>query len=109
MRQRCREILQNLGEWLAFGQEKTIRSECEDIGKARFQQSIPLHEAIQGLCCIRYTMIDFVREQGMDLDSVALYAEEELERRVEKFFDMLIVHLARGYESEWLHALCAVA
>jgi len=40
---------------------------------------------------------------------VALYAEEELERRVARFFDMLVVHLARGYETEWRHALHAVA
>jgi hypothetical protein len=34
---------------------------------------------------------------------VDLYAEEELEHRVGRFFDDLVVHLVRGYEAAWQH------
>lgn len=109
LRERGREILENLGHWLAASHEEQIEREYEGIGKTRFQESVPLHESIQGLCLIKYGMIDFIHEQGIDRDCIALYAEEELERRVARFFDMLVVHLARGYETEWRHALHAVA
>ena len=46
-------------------------------------------------------MIDFVKEQGIRKDSVELYAEEELEHRVGRFFDDLVIHLVLGYEPTW--------
>jgi hypothetical protein len=102
LRQRCREILQRLGEWL-IGFEEKIQRQYESIGKSRYQASVPLHESIEGLCLIKYAMIDFIHEQSASPDFLGLYAEEELELRVEKFFDLLVIHLARGYESEWRH------
>jgi hypothetical protein len=54
-------------------------------------------------------MFDFVGEQGLTKDSVELYAEEELERRVGRFFDVLVIHMARGYETAWRRAVRAGA
>jgi hypothetical protein len=107
LRERGREILKNLGHWLEFGNEQKIEREYEVIGKTRYQESVPLHEAIRGLCLLKDAMIDFVREQGTDRDCIALYAEEELERRVGRFFDLLVIHMARGYEVEWRHVMHA--
>jgi hypothetical protein len=108
LREQGREIVKNLGYWLAAGnnQEKLER-EYENVGKIRFQESVPLHEAIYGLCLVKYAMLDFINEQGLDRDSMELYAEEELERRVAKFFDFLVIHMARGYEVEWRHEMRA--
>lgn len=108
LRERCREILQHLGEWL-LGHEEKIQRQYEKIGRLRYQDSVPLHESIQGLCLIKYAMIDFIHEQEIDPDFLALYVEEELETRVEKFFDLLVIHLARGYEVEWHNTMQAVA
>jgi hypothetical protein len=36
-----------------------------------------------------------------------LYAEEELDRRVGRFFDLSIVDLVRGYESGRRHVVAA--
>ena len=105
MRERGREILQKLGHWLAFGNEAIIEREYEGIGRDRFRESVPIHEAIQGLCLIKYAMVDFIHEQGIDRDTLALYAEEELEWRVTRFFDLLVIHMARGYETEWHQTL----
>jgi hypothetical protein len=105
LRERGREILQNLGHWLVSADEEKLDREYEQIGKARFQQSVPLHEAIQGLCLIKYAMIDFIHEQGIDRDFLALYAEEELWRRMARFFDLLVIHMARGYEIEWYQTM----
>lgn len=109
LRERGHEILQNLGHWLAFSNEEKIEREYEGIGKLRYEEAVPLHESIRGLCLIKYAMIDFIHEQGIDRDCVALYAEGELERRVAKFFDLLLMHLARGYEIAWRHATHAAA
>ncbi len=109
LRERGRDILQNLGHWLSFGNEERIARDYELLGKTRYQESVPLHESIHGLCLIKYAMIDFIHEQGADRDCVALYAEEEMERRVAKFFDFLVIHMSQGYEVEWRHALYAVA
>jgi hypothetical protein len=107
LHERGREILQNLGHWLSFGNEEEIGSRYETLGKTRFQEAVPLHESIQGLCLIKYAMIDFIHEQGIDKDTMALYAEGELERRVAKFFDWLVIHMAKGYQVEWRHAVYA--
>lgn len=104
LRERSREILQNLGRWLQFGSEAKIEREYEEIGKIRFEESVPLYQSIHGLCLIKDAMVDFIHEQGIDRDCMALYAEEELERRVGRFFDLLTVHLAHGYEIAWRHA-----
>lgn len=110
LRERGREIVKNLGHWLAAdSNQQKIEREYEEVGRIRFQESVPLHESIYGLCLIKYAMIDFIHEQGIDRDCVALYAEEELERRVAKFFDFLVIHMARGYEVEWRHAMYATA
>ena len=108
LRERGREILQNLGHWLVTADEEKLDREYERIGKTRFQESVPLHEAIQGLCLIKYAMIDFIHEQGIDRDFLALYAEEELWQRMARFFDLLVIHMARGYEMEWRQAMQVV-
>jgi len=99
MRERGQQILENLGHWLAAGHEAEIALHHENLGRIRFEQSIPLHESVRALCIIKDKMLDFVSEHLMAKNSVELYAEEELERRVGRFFDALIIHMARGWEA----------
>jgi len=68
------------------------------VGRERLEQAVPLHECVRDLCVLRETLLDYVEEHTFNKDSVELYAEEELDRRVGRFFDLLIVHLVRGYE-----------
>lgn len=109
LRERGQQILENLGHWLAAGHEAEIGHRYETLGKARFEESIPLHESVRALCIIKNKMIDFVNEQGATKNSMELYAEEEFGRRVGHFFDTLIVHMARGYETAWRRAAHATA
>jgi len=103
LRERGQAILEHLGEWL-LGKEEEMNKRQEAVGRLRFEQSVPLHESVHGLCIIKNTMIEFIEEQGIPRDSIGLYAEEELEHRLGKFFDQLIIHLVRGYESAWRRA-----
>ena len=109
LRERGRQILAHLGKWLAEAKEEELGREYEHIGKTRYEESIPLHESVRALYIIKDKMIDFVKEQGVKRDSMELYAEEELERRVDRFFDELVIHLVRGYEGAWRRAAHASA
>ena len=109
MSERGQLILENLGYWLSAGREPEIEQRYEALGKARFEESIPLHESVRALAIIKDKMIDFVRDQGLARTSVDLYAEEELERRVGRFFDALTIHMVRGYETAWSRAAHATA
>ena len=107
LRGRGRQILAQLGKWLAEDEE--IAREYEHLGGTRYEESIPLHESVRALYLVKNKLIDFVKEQGVKRDSMELYAEEELERRVDRFFDELVIHLVRGYEGAWRRAAHAAA
>ena len=101
LRERGQTILENLGYWLKAGNEEEIAIKQEAVGRTRFEAEIPLHEAVRALCIVKDKMIEFLEDQGIPRDTLAMYAEEELEHRVSRFFDVLIVHLIRGYEAAW--------
>jgi hypothetical protein len=101
LRERGQEILENLGQWLTAGHHSQIQHRYEELGAMRFTESIPLHECVRSLSIIRQKMVDFVHEQDLTGTPVELYAEEELERRLSRFFDALIINMVRGYENAW--------
>ena len=95
------ELLERLTSWLSPVNREDLGRRYERLGKMRFEQDIPLHESVRGLCLMREKTLDFVEEHIASNSSVELYAEEELDRRVGRFFDSLIVNLVQGYESAW--------
>ncbi len=99
LRERGQQILENLGHWLAAGFEMEIARRYENLGKARFEESIPIHESVRALTITKEKMFEFIDEQGIAKTSMDLYAEEEFERRVGRFFDALIIHMVRGSEA----------
>jgi len=109
LRERGQQILENLGHWLEAGHTTEIEQEYETLGGRRFAESMPLHESVRALIIIKQKMIDFVHEQMMRRDSIELYAEEELGRLVGRFFDTLVIHMVRGYETAWHRAAHAYA
>jgi len=109
VRERGQVLLENLGHWLAAGNQDELATKYEAIGKTRFEESMPLHECVHVLCLIKQKMLDFVGEQGFHPDALELYAEEELGYRIGRFFDLLIIHLVHGYETAWHKAELAVA
>jgi hypothetical protein len=109
LRRRGNMIVKNLGHWLVGRNQEEMAKEFETLGKRRFGEDIPLHEVVRALFIIKEKMADFINEQGFNLDALTLYAEEELERHVDRFFDVLVIHLVRGYESAWHHAHAAHA
>jgi hypothetical protein len=91
-------VLQNLGHWLLAGNEEELARKYEELGKLRFEEEVPLHESVRGLCILREKTLDYVEQHLFDKNTLALYAEEELDRRMGRFFDLLTIHMVRGYE-----------
>jgi hypothetical protein len=75
----------------------------------RFEEGVPLCEAVRGLFLVKDKMIDFVLNQAAARTYMQLYAEEELEHRVDRFFDILVYHLVKGYEDAWHKAARSAA
>ena len=98
LREWGQDLLHHLGHWLSAGNEHDLALRYERLGKLCFEQQIPLHETVRGLSMLREKMLNFAEEHMVSNSSVEWYAEEELERRLGHFFDLLTIHLARGFE-----------
>jgi hypothetical protein len=98
LREWCQEILENLGHQLPRTKRDEARHQYQLMGRQRFEEAIPLHEAVLRLQMLKDEILDFIHQQGFAMTSIQLYAEEELERRTSRFFDARIYHLVRGYE-----------
>jgi hypothetical protein len=98
----CRAILENLGQLLVNKKEDEVRRRFEASGRNRFEENIPLHEAVLRLHLLQDKIVAFVHEQGFPMTALQLYAEEELEQRMTRFFHACVYHVVRGYEAAML-------
>jgi hypothetical protein len=96
----CRRVLRNLGNWLVSGSESDIAFLFERIGAERHRSGIPLSEAIRVVQLLKDATVSFIQDEEPVDNSVQLYVEEELENQLGRFFDLLVFHLARGYEEK---------
>lgn len=94
----CREILENLGYLLAARKEEEVQRRFRLLGRMRFEEQIPLHEAVLRLQILKTGILDFVHEQGFAMTVLDLYTEEELQQRIGRFFDACVYQIVRGYE-----------
>ena len=104
LREWCQEILENLGELLSVPKEQEAVRRFELMGKVRYQENLPLHEAVMRFHLLRAKIVGFVREQGYPLTAMQLYEQEELEERMAGFFDACVYHIVRGYERAFRRA-----
>ena len=102
-------LIDNLGHWLRAANEPDLAYRYELLGRQRCQEHMPLHECVQALCLVREKMVDYVEEHIASKDAMELYAEEELERRLGRFFDLLVVHFVKGYERAMRRTMAGAA
>ncbi len=98
LREWCQEILQRLGYLLGTTKDGDVQRRFRSLGKLRFEESIPLHEAVLRLHIFKDKIIGFVHEQGYPMTAVQLYAEEEFEQRLSRLFDACVYSVVCGYE-----------
>ncbi|MGE5646116.1 MAG: hypothetical protein ACM336_10025 [Acidobacteriota bacterium] len=97
LRERAREILQNLDEWLLCPEEE-LAERYEALGRRRFEEGIPLHEVVYSLQLTRENMIQYLRDQALPETPLDLYAEEELDRGSDRIYARMVYYVIRGYE-----------
>jgi hypothetical protein len=97
MRARARAILENLGTWLVTD-EKDIALRYERLGRARFEEGVPLHELIYAWQVIKSVMMQFVREREHTGSPLEIYADRELQRGTDRIFNLMTYSVVRGYE-----------
>lgn len=93
-----RGVLRHVGSWLGQDEQIRLGQRYEELGRLRFLENIPLHECVKGVQLLKEQTIDFIRTRGFAQTSLEIYAEEELEHRLDRFFDFLVYHLVVGYE-----------
>lgn len=96
-----RTLLRNLGHWLTASkrEQEMIEEQYEGIGRLRFAEQIPLNECVRALQVVKRKVIEYMRDHALAESSVDIYGEEELEHRLNDFFDDLIYHEVVGYEN----------
>jgi hypothetical protein len=111
LREVGRNILKNLGHWLTANrsEQRMVEEQYEGLGRVRYAESIPLHECVRGLQVVKQKVVEFMRDHEFAQSSVSIYAEEELEHRLNDFFDDLTYHEVLGYEGALRESALAVA
>ena len=91
------KLVRNLGQWLSGGNRPALAKNYEELGEECYQRGIPPHLLIRAVTLCKRRIQDFIRDQGHAESTVQIYAEEELELRVDRFFDYLVYWTVRGY------------
>lgn len=95
----ARHILKHLGDWLAVSDDQQIASCYEGLGRLRFDEAVPLAESVRSFQALKDQIVTYVRNQTGHQTTLEIYAEEELEHLLSRFFDRVIYHVVKGYEN----------
>jgi len=100
LREWCQGILAHLSYYLTSSNKDEIERRFRILGRMRFEEQIPLREAVLRYQILHEKILSLIREQGYAMTAVQLYSEEELERRLRHFFDAAIYQVVSGYEDQ---------
>jgi len=96
--ERVEEMFGHLGDWLTAPDPEML-ARYEEVGQKRAAAHVHLHDLVRMLQVIRLCAIDYVRENELNDSSITLRAENELEYNIDRFFDLVIYHMVKGYEA----------
>jgi hypothetical protein len=102
LREWCREILEHLGTLMSARKSEVVQRRFELVGRMKFEENVPLHEAVLRLFLLKNEIVSFIHERGLPMTAIQVYAEEELEQRIGRFFDDCVYRIVRGYERAML-------
>lgn len=97
VRQRAKDIANNLGHWMQRRNDQELVARYEWLGRKRFKEGIPLPEVIRVIQTIKTQIIEYAREQHLDYSPLEMHAETELVRALGRCFDLMVYAVAKGY------------
>ncbi len=100
LRSRARDLLSQLGHWLARRDEEQLAQRYESLGRQRFEDGMPLHEVVYKLQLLKRMVYEHARDQHLEVTAIELYAEQEFLGLVDGFFDRIIFRVCKGYSEE---------
>jgi len=98
LRDWAKDVLRSLIDWPVQEDDRELSERYQALGRRRFQDSIPLQEAIRRLHHLKWAVMNWVRDHSFPQSSADLYALEEFEHHVCVFIDYLVYYVACGYE-----------
>lgn len=98
LRDRVYEIYRHLGAWLLGKTEMDIGQRYNDIGRRRYQQTVPLSELIWAITLTKENLWEFLKKETVLDRPVEVFGEMEMLQLLEQFFDRAIFYAAQGYE-----------
>lgn len=101
---RAKDLLANLGQWLNHQDDGLLNRRYEGLGRRRFQDGFPLHEVVYKLQLLKRTIIDYARDQHLEVTAVELYAEQQFLQRLDQFFERIVYRVVKGYSVQGLAA-----
>jgi len=106
---RSHEIYQNLSDWLLYKTEQEVERLYTEIGIRRARQQVSFSHLLYAITATKEHLWTFLQDEGVVTKPVELFAEMELFRLLDQFFDKALFYLAAGYESVQVREEAAVA
>jgi hypothetical protein len=106
---RSYEIFSNLTDWLLYKTEHDLKRAYTEIGVRRAKQQVALSHVLYAINATKEQLWVFLQDEGVVTQPVELFAEMELFRLLDQFFDKAIYYLTAGYESARVFKEVAVA
>jgi hypothetical protein len=98
LRDRVREILQHLGDWLLEKKESEVEIRYREIGARRAAQQVSLSDYCWAMVLTKEHIWEFLQRQGFLQGPLEIYGELELLRFLDQFFDRALYYVTEGYE-----------
>jgi hypothetical protein len=95
---RVYEVYRNLGRWLDDDTGELVDASYGALGRHRRAEGIPLEEVVYALILTKLHLRDYILRSGFVASVVDLYQEEDLNLRLDQFFDRALYHTVKGYQ-----------
>ncbi|HXZ34011.1 MAG TPA: hypothetical protein VEH30_17170 [Terriglobales bacterium] len=96
---RSYEIFSHLTDWLLYKTERDLERAYTEIGIRRARQQVALSHVIYAVTATKEQLWAFLQDEGVVIKPIELFAEMELFRLLDQFFDKAVYYLTAGYES----------
>jgi hypothetical protein len=99
LKQRVFEIYRHVGEWLLNKSEADIEERYRAIGARRVEQNVPLSELVWVIVLTKRNLWMYINDVSVPGRAADVSEKQEIQARLEQFFDEAIHAAVAGYES----------